>query len=492
MNLVTHNSNTELMKYERKLASIALLQRLGPFNVKVVGQDFIERSFLEKIKLYTSAFLSIFKKQIYFETSMQENLNLAKKKIEEINTIHSTVSIDSPNAKVYFNARQIVDTWNKNFGIQNNLIGKIQNWLLSKIDSQWKNAPLISYEGTINVNPSEVLEKFFSFSLVNYQKKPLVIEPKEEKITLEAFHKIAEEHREAFKELLNKYGAILLRGFPVINPDDFSAILKSVLNRSSVDYVGGEGSRTKIKSGVYTSTEAPQQYTIPLHNELSCTIDDFPKYISFACFTAPAPGTGQTLLGDSKEISEIILGQKQFADLKDKTVLHISRHGTEGNFFNKVNITHKTFQSSFGTDNKEEINNICAKKKFIPKWTDEYLEVKRRTPCTRPNPNHPDQTLWFNQIHLYHANPKIRGGWLNHILANLLYCREKTRQYDVFFEDGTPIPRKLVYELYRIYEEKAIRFDWKKGDVLILDNIEVMHGRASYNGPRKILASLIP
>lgn len=118
--------------------------------------------------------------------------------------------------------------------------------------------------------------------------------------------------------------------------------------------------------------------------------------------------------------------------------------------------------------------------------------MARLVPAIKGPDNHFDHPYWFNQLHLYHANPRIRGGWINHILANFLYLSPSTRQYDVELEDGTPIPRELVYEIYDILDQKTIKFDWQKGDALILDNIKALHGRAPCIGQRRILVSIVP
>jgi alpha-ketoglutarate-dependent taurine dioxygenase len=99
---------------------------------------------------------------------------------------------------------------------------------------------------------------------------------------------------------------------------------------------------------------------------------------------------------------------------------------------------------------------------------------------------------WFNQAHLYHSNPRIRGGWANDFLANVLYFDPTTRQYDIQFEDGSEIPQDIIYEIYDVMEEQTVRFDWQKGDVLILNNTKVLHGRAPYSGQRRVLVAMVP
>jgi len=45
-------------------------------------------------------------------------------------------------------------------------------------------------------------------------------------------------------------------------------------------------------------------------------------------------------------------------------------------------------------------------------------------------------------------------------------------------------------EIRHLYERQRIVFSWQKNDVLLLDNMLVAHGRASYCGPRKIMVGM--
>lgn len=38
----------------------------------------------------------------------------------------------------------------------------------------------------------------------------------------------------------------------------------------------------------------------------------------------------------------------------------------------------------------------------------------------------------------------------------------------------------------------SIKFDWQKKDVLILDNIKTLHGRATYEGSHRVLVYFVP
>lgn len=41
-----------------------------------------------------------------------------------------------------------------------------------------------------------------------------------------------------------------------------------------------------------------------------------------------------------------------------------------------------------------------------------------------------------------------------------------------------------------LYEACAVRFDWQKGDVILLDNMLAAHARDPFEGPRKIVVAM--
>lgn len=353
-------------------------------------------------------------------------------------------------------------------------------------------ASLCAYEdfsGLINTTPDYNLEDLIDIQFVNEQQMPLMLSPKNP-MPLSTFHAVAETHREIIQELLTSYGALLIRGFPVDSPEDFSSTIQAILGRRPIDYKGGEGSRQKVAEGVYTSTEAPPQFQIPLHNELSCT-DRPPAYISFYCDVAPKNGMGQTILGKTESVSQDLSNQPNVWDLfYGRTLKYISRHPPDGSFFSTVNVTHKSWPDSFETHDKAEVERICREKGFEFTWHGDWIEVARLAPAILEPDAHFSFPYWFNQAHLYHSNPRIRGGVINHILANLLYIFQDSRQYDIEFEDGSPIPQEIIYQIYDVLEKNTVKVDWQKGDILLLDNFKAMHGRASYSGSRQIFFSM--
>ncbi|RZC50167.1 hypothetical protein C5167_018595 [Papaver somniferum] len=89
---------------------------------------------------------------------------------------------------------------------------------------------------------------------------------------------------------------------------------------------------------------------------------------------------------------------------------------------------------------------------------------------------------------------KTRGRkiWFNSMVA--AYTGWKDSRNDpvkaVTFGDGTPLPSDVIHECLKLLEEECVAIPWQKGDVLLIDNLAVLHSRREFNPPRRILASL--
>ena len=60
----------------------------------------------------------------------------------------------------------------------------------------------------------------------------------------------------------------------------------------------------------------------------------------------------------------------------------------------------------------------------------------------------------------------------------------------MFFANGSPIPREDLYHVLDVLDANTVYFPWQKGDLLILDNVLAMHGRATFTGKRRILTAM--
>lgn len=340
----------------------------------------------------------------------------------------------------------------------------------------------------LNANIPALVNNQFTCYHLNEELFPLVISPKKSN-NLTEFTTWSKTHHKELSALLAKQGAVLLRGFAVNSAEDFATTVKAVVGRPLIEY-RGEGSRKTVCPGVYTSTEAPPEFKIPLHNELTCTSKPV-DYICFYCDIAPEPGTGQTLIGRTADATLALMAKPEIWNLFENRLLkYISRHPPDGHFLTRVNPTHRTWPQVFDTFDRNEVERICKEKEYEYKWDGDWLELVRRVPGIRGPDQYFDHPYWFNQAHLYHSNPRLMGGPWNYFLASLLYS-STTRQYDIEFDDGSNLPVEVVYGIYDVMDEKTIKFDWVKGDILLLDNRRALHGRAPYEGQRRILVTMI-
>jgi len=62
--------------------------------------------------------------------------------------------------------------------------------------------------------------------------------------------------------------------------------------------------------------------------------------------------------------------------------------------------------------------------------------------------------------------------------------------FNTFYGDGSPIEPSVIEQIYDAYRQEQIAFDWQAGDILMLDNMLVSHGREPFVAPRKIAVAM--
>lgn len=310
------------------------------------------------------------------------------------------------------------------------------------------------------------------------KKFPLIITPKE--IT-----SIRADHAR-LKHLLLDHGALLLRGFHLSHAEDFSRAVQEMELGPFSDYVGGDSPRSKICKGVYTSTEAPPSVKIALHNELSF-MKHYPSHIFFFCETPPK-AHGETIIASSKTVYKSIRPEVRNR-FEQKGICYTSHYPETHSWIRKVIPYHRPWSVVFDTEDPKEVEKLCKKLGISYRWYPSgWLETKQNAPAVIYHPL-TNEKLWFNQAHLFDLNAKLLGWW--HFLATkLIYTFPHTKLHSVTFGDGSPIPKEDLYHILDVLDQCTVYFPWQKGDLLMLDNRTAMHGRATFNGPRRILTAM--
>lgn len=96
------------------------------------------------------------------------------------------------------------------------------------------------------------------------------------------------------------------------------------------------------------------------------------------------------------------------------------------------------------------------------------------------------EMVWFNQAHLFHTsslNTEVRE-------SLLAIVREEDFPRNTYYGDGSKIETSVIEEIREIYQQEAILFPWKEGDILMLDNMLVAHGRQPFVSKRKVVVDM--
>lgn len=328
----------------------------------------------------------------------------------------------------------------------------------------------------------------FKKSFINKEQLPLVLQTSQA-CSKADFFQLLESQKNTVKEKLSKYGGVLFRSSPLESPEDFANAIRQLGLGKFVDYIGGDSPRNKLNDAVYTSTEAPPSIKIPLHNELSF-VKHYPKNICFFC-QIPPKAKGETIIADARKVYDAI-DQNVKQRFVDKGLRYVSCYFYKSkvmDLLNKLQPSHKSWIQVFETHSKTEVEKKCQENEFEFKWTkNDWLQISQVRPAVMAHPVSGEQ-VWFNQAHLYDFSPKLLGLW-RYLGAKAFYCYPHTKLHQIFYADHTPIQRSDLYHVMDVLDAQTIAFPWQKGDILILDNVLAMHGRAVFEGKRRILTAM--
>jgi alpha-ketoglutarate-dependent taurine dioxygenase len=282
------------------------------------------------------------------------------------------------------------------------------------------------------------------------------------------------------EDRLHADGAVLLRGYGVDSPAAMAQAV-SALGGLPMPYVEGNSPRTKLGAGgVYTSTEHPAEAFISMHNELSYSAT-WPSRLYFCCVT-PAQSGGHTLLASSAAIVEALDPDVRDA-FESKGVLYIRNlHGGRGVRFGP------SWQDTFETTSRAEVEAHCARQRIDFEWRpDGTLRLLARRPAIAVHAA-TGRRVWFNQADQFH--PSTNGEEVHEALVDVFGDDPLDFPQHATFGDGSPIPPAMLAHVRAVADVHAVRFDWQRGDCLVIDNVLVSHGRSPYTGQRRVLVAM--
>ena len=221
---------------------------------------------------------------------------------------------------------------------------------------------------------------------------------------------------------------------------------------------------------VFTANESPPDRVIPFHHELAQT-PVFPHRVLFFC-DIPAATGGATPLLDSHRV---------YTRIRDQLPEFMEELETKGVRYTRVMTRDDRPDSAVGRG-----------------WagTGQSFEILQDVPGVDPTRcpiRHYTSTL--AAIRVDDADPRRRARFFNQLLAAHDGWRDELNPpgMSVVFGDGSPIPADAMEVVARAHEEEAVAVPCRHGDVMLLNNLQVMHARerfANGDAPRRVLASL--
>ena len=302
------------------------------------------------------------------------------------------------------------------------------------------------------------------------QSLPLLIKPAIEGVNLVEW---AQNNRQFIEVQLFTHGGLLFRNFDVKDVTHFEQFVKATSNEL-LTYRERSSPRTQISGNIYTSTDYPAGQRIFLHNENSYQ-QTFPLKIFFFCVTAAQSG-GETPIADCRRVLRRISPEIQ-ERFRERGGWKLVR-----NLGDDVGLS---WQTTFQTTDKSEVEQYCRKAGIESEWVDGRLRTSQVRPVVATHPS-TGEVVWFNHATFFHVStlePTVQQD----LLAQF---QEEELPAQTYYGDGSSIEPSVLAQLREAYLQETTMFPWQRGDILMLDNMLVAHGRQPFSGSRKIVVGM--
>jgi alpha-ketoglutarate-dependent taurine dioxygenase len=248
-------------------------------------------------------------------------------------------------------------------------------------------------------------------------------------------------------EKFNTSSLLLFRGFEV-NTADFKNFTE-LFSTNFVSYVGGAYTREMINGDktLLSVTGGKEAFPVPLHGEMYYR-KHRPDLLWFYCAT-PALKDGETTVCDGIEI---------YNKLSDATQKLFQEQRI------KYTRTYPTgvWQKIYQTDDLSQVEAVCQDNDMQLETTSENITTHYLTSAIQPS------RCGKYQVFINNILP---------VVAQEITGRNSSL---VRFEDNSKIPESVINEIKDITEQLIHLVAWKTGDILMIDNTRLMHGRRTF------------
>jgi hypothetical protein len=280
-------------------------------------------------------------------------------------------------------------------------------------------------------------------------------------------------HRSALLDQVAQHGAIMFRGFPMTSAQDFDTFV-AAFELTNFPYYESLSNAVRVNwtERVFSANEAPPEVTIFFHHEMAQT-PVFPAKLFFFC-QQPAEEGGETPICRSDVLFERLAGRcpKFTRDCEQKGLQYTNVMPAENDPQSGMG---RSWQSTLGATSQEAAEARLQSLGYSWQWLPDGC-LRATTPVLPAV-----REVAFGRKTFFNQLIAAFRGWKD---------TRNDPARAIRFGDGTPLDRDAVQIAIELADELTFDVPWRGGDAVLLNNILTMHGRRTFRGTRKVLASL--
>lgn len=340
---------------------------------------------------------------------------------------------------------------------------------------------------------------------INEQQLPLIIEPDSAGRSKSELLQWIKNNQQQFSADLLKHGAVLFRGFEVLNPKDFEDLAVAVDPCLEKSYYGT--SPRNVVPGtryVYTASELPDYYPIMQHCEMSY-VKHPPVNIFFYCLVEPVYGGESPICNFRKVYAELHPKIRDEFDKKGVVTVRNYSGASKKSVLNQFEL--KKWPEIFNTTSRDEVEKQCRDEGIAFEWRNhDHLRLLHHTPASVSHPV-TGERAWFNHLQVFHPHgadteykyiherqQRAKTFFWKYFLKALVKVKSLgtepiEQSMNVLFGDYSAVPDSYVEHVQEVIWKNLVVIPWQKNAVMVLDNYSTAHGRLPYKGQRNVLVS---
>ena len=279
--------------------------------------------------------------------------------------------------------------------------------------------------------------------------------------------------RDTLLSQATNHGAVFFRGFPTNDVAAFDELIQSFA-LANFPYRRSLSNAVRINhtERVFSANEAPPSIRIFPHHEMAQT-PAHPRWILFYCALASQSGGSTPICRSDILLEQLERECPAFVRACEERGLRYSNvmPGTPDEHSGMG----RSWRDTLGVTTHQDAEDRLRALAYHWEWLDDDC-LRATTPALPAIKALPTgRRSFFNQLIAAHQ------GWKD---------ERNDPSAAVRHGDGSALDLAAVQRASELADELSFDIPWRDGDFALVDNRVVMHGRAPYQGTRKVFASL--